>query len=78
MATKKASLVVDDLMRQTAPEQAKLARFQLHGVPAHPIFDGATEHVVDLNLGMPVRHRHDARLLVADDQRVRDPLDLAF
>ena len=69
---------VDHLMRQAAPEEAELPRLQLHRVPAHPVFERAAEHVVDLNLRMPVRRRHDAGLLVAHDERVRHPLDLAF
>ena len=69
---------VDDLMRQSAPEEAELARLQLHRMPAHAVFESAAEHVVDLDLRMPVRRRHDARLLVADDERVRHPLDLAL
>ena len=39
----------------------------------HPVVHRAAKDVVDLDLGVPVRRRHDARLLVADDQAVRAP-----
>ena len=64
---------VDHLVRQPAPEDAEIAGAELGDMALHPVGHGAAEDVVDLDLGVPVRRRHDARLLVADHQAVRAP-----
>jgi hypothetical protein len=69
---------INDLVGQSAPEQAQLPLVQLNRAAAHAVFEPAAEHVIDFDLGMPMRNQHDAGLLVADDERIRDPFDLAF
>ena len=69
---------VDHLVRHPAPEDAEIAGGELGDIALHPVGHRAAEDVVDLDLGVPVRRRHDARLLVADHQAVGHPLDRAL
>ena len=70
MATKNVSSAVSTTRCGSPPQKMQRSpACELGRMALHPVVHRAAEDVVDLDLGVPVRRRHDARLLVADHQR---------